>query len=291
MEIPPESGTSIAETPEQETNTVETPAEKKKSGFSTVIDKFNENRYVVLILAIIAIVSFVWQIWPKTQKQFTYEVSTNLLVSASGSNVDSVDNIEIFYKGIPVPELYATQIKIWNSGSEEIRRGDIATANPFVIGLTDRNNVYDVALIDNTNAISQFSVGWNPEKGQINIDFEFVNTKDTATIQVLHSEELSIEPELSIIGTNGEAIKKDNRDYINGVFMIIGMVIMLIGSVLMILVSFFNAPQRKQKLQKKHKKLDKTLKFLEILSYILALGGVAIFMILTIMKDILEALS
>ena len=58
-----------------------------------------------------------------------YEVTTNVLVSSDGP----ADDIIILYKGQPVPEIRSTQIKIWNGGSEAIRRDDIAKSKPLVV--------------------------------------------------------------------------------------------------------------------------------------------------------------
>ena len=154
--------------------------------------------FVGIIGTAFTIVSFANQ---NTPKQLTFMASSRQLVSAAESGNH---DIVISYKDEVVQDVWFTQIDIAVHGNKGIRSADIAPDKPFSIRVSEPKQILEVLRVENTNPTNQFAAIWNDEKGQIDIDFSFMDVKDRAAIQVLHAGDLEFVPEIYIIETGDE---------------------------------------------------------------------------------------
>lgn len=179
----------------------------EKSNSVKKLSKIANNPILLIILAFITILSFTIQLWPKTQRYFTYDLNSTILVGGDSL----ISDIEIFYKNNIVSDIQSSNIIIKYIGKEPIKKNDIATLNPFSIQLEDQHKIYDVKLIETTNIMNDVSINWNKDIGKITIDFEFFNNGDCITIQILHSSSISPLFDVTIIGNSGKSLMENNN--------------------------------------------------------------------------------
>lgn len=99
-------------------------------------------------------------------------------------------DITIQYRGQTVPRVTRSFLVIWNEGEETITRSDIASADPLVVDVGPEAKILRVMPTKITRTVTQVSAHDLPESpNKALIDFDFLDTKDGAVLEILHTGE------------------------------------------------------------------------------------------------------
>ncbi|MEK4732817.1 hypothetical protein [Paenibacillus sp. FSL L8-0641] len=97
--------------------------------------------------------------------------------------------IEIKYDGVSIESLVQTQIIIWNSGNATINGKEIVNDDRLRFAF-EKNEILSCSVVLFSRGINKFCVSRDEDsKKKIFIDFDFLDPKDGAVIEVLHKGE------------------------------------------------------------------------------------------------------
>ena len=136
-----------------------------------------------LIISICSIVlAFVFYYRSKKIKAPVYNLTTTNLIH---SNISTIKNVEIRYKGNLLKNLSLTKIAFWNSGQEPIRREDLVSSKPLTISMPEEGIIYGFE-IEFENAINNLNI-IKRDDNSILFDFDFLDFRDGFVLSVYHS--------------------------------------------------------------------------------------------------------
>lgn len=140
-----------------------------------------------------AIISAIFFILGKNKKLLEYQIASVNLITEEMTNIPG---ISIMLDGEPIKNLIATTIKFINSGNQTICPDDFAKLEPLSTVVTDQflstENGYQINC-DNPNSCPSIKIiGDNTA----NIEFDFLKPKQSFTITLWHSGNLSVLGEL-----------------------------------------------------------------------------------------------
>jgi hypothetical protein len=136
----------------------------------------------IIIGVVVSIVTYL-----KTRRHIgaSYYISTDRLIGPMGPRFLG---LEILYDGKKVSSFSSSKIFIWNRGTDAIRAGDIAPSWPLKIILSDSNCVLDHRTLYCSSMHSKLSTTLEDD-GQIAISFDYLDPKQGAVLEVLHTGE------------------------------------------------------------------------------------------------------
>ena len=104
-----------------------------------------------------------------------------------GSGAVFPDDVEVRYRGTPVPRLTSSTIRIWNAGKKTVRGSDIVAHDP--LRLHFGGDVLNVRIIDVTREALRITANTSEEeaRGMVCWDFEFLDPGDGGVLEVLHN--------------------------------------------------------------------------------------------------------
>lgn len=141
----------------------------------------------------------------KDRNKREFSVSKNgYLVVKNGKK--KIHSLSILFDGKEVDNVTITKITIWNSGSEDIRREDIASERPLILKASKNVEILNAEIIVQTDSTNKFSI-ISVTADVIHLDFEYANRNDGIVIQVIHtgnSDDLSFDCKIK----GGKPIKK-----------------------------------------------------------------------------------
>jgi len=181
---------------------------KEKSKFGNWIDKINRNRYVVLAITLMTVISFVIDLWPRGLQSSAHDGSEYQQSPAK----ESIDDLESYNKENPGPKTRLTGFTMWDDETEVLRYGK-------------------------SNPTDQTSVIWDDGEKRICVSYyEVSNAQDEA----LHSGDLVLSELERFIGeTNRDAKQSEVIPVVNPmkVFALIliwgALLILIIGGVIL----------------------------------------------------------
>ena len=94
------------------------------------------------------------------------------------------DEIEVRYRGVPVPKVTASTVWIWNSGNTTVRGTDIVLDNP--LGFQFLGNVLNISVRKVTRDVIGVSALISPKPDTVHLTFEFLDPGDGAILEILH---------------------------------------------------------------------------------------------------------
>lgn len=117
----------------------------------------------------------------------TYQRTTTRIMDIE--NAVNIDNIEIKYKGKKINRLIRTYIVFWNDGNKTIDGKDILERDRLRCDFGDNEGeILSTNIVKRTRDVNDFDVTVNPEnEREILFSFNFLDTKDGALIEVLHT--------------------------------------------------------------------------------------------------------
>jgi hypothetical protein len=149
---------------------------------------------VLAALAIVVGAVLAW--WFARGPRLVMQVSGSTLVSRPSDH-----RISVLYRDKPVPRVTQSLVWIWREGRGTIRAGDIVPADPITLYVPNGDHVLDADVLaqsKDTNGVS-VKVGTDDVDGRIGINFEYLDPRQGALIEVLHTAESPTE--ISVSGT------------------------------------------------------------------------------------------
>ena len=145
-----------------------------------------QNPAVQAVLAICTITGTIFGIWgfaiSRRRKEISYAVESFVLVK---KNKSTIPKMKLLFDNRQVESLTATNITLWNSGNDAIQRGDIVKDKPLILSAPDTVEILDVQVMKQNEESNLFSV--EMVDGTPTIDFDYMNKKEGAVLQVYHT--------------------------------------------------------------------------------------------------------
>lgn len=161
-----------------------------------ILEQIKESTLAWWILAIIAIVSFIWgiytQFFSNKKRRFSVAQSSFGIIQQGKRKIKklllSFDNKEI-------QNLTVTKFAIWNSSKNVIYGTDMVSNQKLHIAATGDTTILDANIITESEHANHFKVTEKSDK-KVVLDFEYVDSKEGIILQVFHtgsSETLKVE--------------------------------------------------------------------------------------------------
>lgn len=98
--------------------------------------------------------------------------------------------VEIRFHGRAVPRVTRTHIVFWNAGRATIRREDVVTKDPPRLVFDKDTEVLNVRIAQTTREVIGLNVDVKADSGnEVVLSFDYLDCKDGALIEVLHTSE------------------------------------------------------------------------------------------------------
>ncbi len=147
----------------------------------------NLDPIITLVSFLITIIgfplSFYFYLKAKVYKRLSFAKHSFRLLSTALSQLDA---LHITYNEVPVKGLTATNIVVWNSGTQTINKIDVVPKKPITIFCQDENQIYDAYITTGNESTNNFVLKKiNLRKYQLN--FDYTDKSHGCVLQVLHS--------------------------------------------------------------------------------------------------------
>jgi hypothetical protein len=144
-----------------------------------------ENWLTVTVASVGLLATYLTHRWSRRDRIPCYAIRHFNVIDKSGGNFPAL-RITYHGHGEELEVFSSSNITIWNSGRETIRKADIAKADPIQVRVT--NGVFvDAAVIRFTREVNRFDCVLKKDKDAIDVTFDFLDRDDGAVIQVFHS--------------------------------------------------------------------------------------------------------
>lgn len=161
---------------------------------STAIDTLLDSRWGnVLGFAGLVAAIYMW-LYPRSTAKLSCATKDTLLLGYDG---ELPREIAVTYAGTRIPRLSRTTVAVWNSGHTTLLGTSLVAEDPLRIVVGKNARVLDARVIGHTRGVNKVSVEVDKE-GAIPLTFYFLDPKDCAVIEILHT---SAESSSSIEGT------------------------------------------------------------------------------------------
>lgn len=117
-------------------------------------------------------------------KEPCWAIRTNNLIQGYSAQLD---NLRVLYQDVNIENLTISKILFWNDGIETIDRGDIETANHLRIFSLDGVELLDAKVLTTNNQSCQFTVNLSSDKTNALLNFDYLDKKQGAVIQIVHT--------------------------------------------------------------------------------------------------------
>lgn len=98
------------------------------------------------------------------------------------------DEVQISFRGAPVPHLAGTYMVIWNAGGNSIRGSDIVNSDPLRFVFPAEVQVLRVRVLSTTRDVIDFrAVPSDTQHSEILWTFDFLDPGDGAAVELLHT--------------------------------------------------------------------------------------------------------
>lgn len=150
---------------------------------------FNDLNPVISIVGfVLGIISFVLSIIfyykSKKQKKLSYAMSGFSLLTGQAKKYEK---LSFLYNDIPIKNLTAVKLVLWNSGNETIDKNDVVYKDPFIITAKEGESIYDIEVITASNTSNNVSIEAIETGKKYQINFDYLDERDGFLISILHS--------------------------------------------------------------------------------------------------------
>lgn len=158
--------------------------------FNTVATFLQENLSFLLndpiVYVLLAICTILGAIWGKkgiSKKRLSFKSISFPIIR---ENTNSISNVNILYKGEPIPNLTITNFVIWNSSDKSIRENDIVPKSQlhFFVNNFDAK-ILDISIIKTNNPSNNTQI--IPLGEEFIFTFDYLNKKNGVVVQVIHT--------------------------------------------------------------------------------------------------------
>ena len=219
-----------------------------------MLEKLMDSPIAWAILAIIAIVSFIYAIIcqqkNKEKKEFSFCLKSNHLIRGKRSKFKK---LSITYDGQQIEDLCVSKFTVWNSGNRTLNHTDMVESKELTISVTNECRILDVELIACSDETNGFSVKIENEH-TVKVLFEYADKKEGVVIQIIHTgSDENIQIDCKIKGGNPiknivnetapklirKAVNKDIFEKASIIYMGV-MIALLFGMSILFAISIFN---------------------------------------------------
>ena len=120
------------------------------------------------------------------RKKPTYVIRSNNIFSGLEHTIPDVE-VKFPGYGSPVKALTVTKIAFWNAGTETINRQDVVKYNPLSLRAKSGVVILSVSVIERTISFNKLECGFNRERTEATITFDYLDHNEGALIQIFHS--------------------------------------------------------------------------------------------------------
>ena len=108
----------------------------------------------------------------------------------SGEPHELPSEVEILFKGHPVPRLTKTLLTLWNSGTALIRGSDVVSESPIQFVFSDGSEILRLRILKVTRPQIKFNAHLQTKNRNIAVcQFDYLDPGDGAVVEILHTDE------------------------------------------------------------------------------------------------------
>lgn len=173
-----------------------------------LLEQLKDSNFVWAILGICTIIavplSILFFILQTKKKELAFYRNSYSLVQGGKS---LIPEMELYYKNSKIDSMTITKYAIWNSGNEVLQLNDIVKLKPLkIISKDEKVEILDARVVSQTEESNCFQITEYDSK-MVNIKFDYIDPKDGACVQIVHTGKVSgLEEQGKIKG--GHFVKK-----------------------------------------------------------------------------------
>lgn len=145
--------------------------------------------WVGSILAIFGIlISYMFYIYSRRRRLLRYSQSGERLLGLTAAGLP--EGVTVLYRGDNIPRLTRTIFWLWNDGERTFRRSDLVANDRLRLEISGVGGILTAKVLKQARDVCDFDVVLDPEDPmKIFISFEFLDKKDGAVLEILHSSD------------------------------------------------------------------------------------------------------
>src|SRR5262249_648320 len=153
----------------------------------TILQELLSEDWIGTVLGILGIIlAFIFYLKSQRRAKLAYQFDEVTLI---GSRDAAFPNeVEVRFNGIPVPQLTASRLFIWNAGQRTIGGNDIVDSEPIGVEFDESTKVLKALVCRVTrevNGVRAEVVTSTPHK--TTLSFDFLDPDDGVSLELLHS--------------------------------------------------------------------------------------------------------
>ena len=154
-----------------------------------ILSDFFNNNWLSIIFWISSIFITWWfgAYYFRRKKISVYSRGNRVIGYDENLKAEVRDNLEITYCGVAIPRLTRTIYVLWSSGSSSVSREDIASKDALRIIKSDDGEIISARILKTNNESSEFQVSLCKDNSFVEIDFDYLQPKNGAVFEVLHT--------------------------------------------------------------------------------------------------------
>lgn len=122
----------------------------------------------------------------KTKPRPVFQVDTLRLIENRGHELP--DEVSISYRGAPVQRLTKTNLIFWNAGADTLRWSDVVSTDPLRMVFDKGSEILRADIVKTTRDINVCKLVIDQsEKNSLQLEFDFLDPGDGASIEILHT--------------------------------------------------------------------------------------------------------
>lgn len=144
--------------------------------------------FIGLVLGVVGIAVGIWLYFLGKQRPvLRYLVSHSILLSVREG--DYANDLEIKFRGVPVPRLVASTIAIWNDGNTTLTGSQIVPTDPLRAIIQDDAKILDATIVAKSRPALEQTLHDPRGSNEVAVSFDFLEPGDGFLLQILHSGE------------------------------------------------------------------------------------------------------
>lgn len=158
-----------------------------------MLNDISQSSWIIIASFLVAIFSvflaIIFYFKNKRIKKLSYSIRSFNLISNS---ISTLPGFSATFKNNIINNLTVEKLILWNSGSDTIYSGDIATIDPIQIFFPQNINILDVRVSSALNLTNVLNAELHSDKKNvITITFEYIAAKEGCIISILHDGKIN----------------------------------------------------------------------------------------------------
>lgn len=174
--------------------------------FAGWLNKTTWLNLIFFVLAILGVLlSYVFYRRSKKDIQPCYQFASVSLL-ASGAN--SVKDLKILHKGIPIDRLSVATVSFWNTGAAVLEASDVAPADPLRIILREGTRVLQASVATQSAPSNNVRISVDAGVPRVRIEFDYLARNEGFAIEIFHD---AVEADFAILIGTIKGVKEIRR--------------------------------------------------------------------------------